>query len=187
MNYRQARTKHDKIKLMTNIQYIQKSWREKKEKNKKINVYQLHNIWGSKQIVQEDVSKYVLIYFYRKGPKFSANLFYLFFPQVNDLYDTAAVFNRSLFAAGINAGDKTDDLLTNFAVSIKRYLTLRTELTYYRDFNKDTIVGHASKYNSVISVYFLLRYNLRNRHYKRHYDNIYLFWLQGYWKWLSGF
>jgi len=38
-----ARTKHDKIKLMTYIQYIQQSWREDKEKNKKINVYQLHN------------------------------------------------------------------------------------------------------------------------------------------------
>jgi hypothetical protein len=37
--------------------------------------------------------------------------------HVNDLYDTAAVFNRSLFAAGINAGDKTDDLLTNFAAT----------------------------------------------------------------------
>ena len=30
-----ARTKHDKIKLMTYVQYIQQSWREKKEKNKK--------------------------------------------------------------------------------------------------------------------------------------------------------
>jgi len=52
MSYRQARTKHDKIKLVTYIQYLQytvyiqhikQSWREKKEKNKKINVYQLHN------------------------------------------------------------------------------------------------------------------------------------------------
>ena len=38
MSYREARTKHDKIKLMTYIlvQYIQQSWREKKEKNKTI-------------------------------------------------------------------------------------------------------------------------------------------------------
>jgi len=43
MSYRKARTQHDKIKLMTYIQYIQQSWRKKKEKNKKINVYQLHN------------------------------------------------------------------------------------------------------------------------------------------------
>jgi len=35
MNYRKARTKHDKIKLMTYIRYIQQSWREKKEKDKK--------------------------------------------------------------------------------------------------------------------------------------------------------
>jgi len=41
-----ARTKHDKIKLMTYIQYIQQSWRKKKEKNKKI-VYQLHNTSSS--------------------------------------------------------------------------------------------------------------------------------------------
>ena len=34
------RTKHDKIKLMTYIQYIQQFWREKKQKKK---VYQLHN------------------------------------------------------------------------------------------------------------------------------------------------
>jgi len=42
MSYRKARTKHDNIKLTTYIQYIQHSWRKKKE-NKKINVYQLHN------------------------------------------------------------------------------------------------------------------------------------------------
>jgi len=35
MSYREATTKHDKIKLMTYIQYIQKSWGEEKEKNKK--------------------------------------------------------------------------------------------------------------------------------------------------------
>jgi len=35
MSYRKARTKHDKIKLVTYIQYIQQSWREEKEKNKK--------------------------------------------------------------------------------------------------------------------------------------------------------
>ena len=34
MNYRQASTKHDNIKLMTYIQYIQQSWREEKAKNK---------------------------------------------------------------------------------------------------------------------------------------------------------
>jgi len=44
MSYRKARTQHDKIKLMTYIQYMQQSWRKKKEKNKKnINVYELHN------------------------------------------------------------------------------------------------------------------------------------------------
>jgi len=43
MNYREAGTKHDKIKLMTYIQYIQQSWREKK-----INVYQLHNKFHNK-------------------------------------------------------------------------------------------------------------------------------------------
>jgi len=36
MSYRDARTKHDKMKLMTYIQFIQQSWREKKEKNKKL-------------------------------------------------------------------------------------------------------------------------------------------------------
>jgi len=35
MSYRKARTKQDKIKLMAYIQYIQQSWRKKKEKNKK--------------------------------------------------------------------------------------------------------------------------------------------------------
>jgi len=35
MSYRKARTKHDKIKLVTYIQFIQQSWREKKEKNTK--------------------------------------------------------------------------------------------------------------------------------------------------------
>jgi len=43
MSYREARTKHDKIKLMTYIRHIQQSLREKKERTKKINVYQLHN------------------------------------------------------------------------------------------------------------------------------------------------
>jgi len=43
MSYRKARTKHDKIKLMTYIQYIQYSWTVKKEKNKIIIVCQLHN------------------------------------------------------------------------------------------------------------------------------------------------
>jgi len=40
MSYREARTKYDKIKLMTYIQFIQQSWREKKERKeqKKINV-----------------------------------------------------------------------------------------------------------------------------------------------------
>lgn len=33
---------------------------------------------------------------------------------VDDVHDTAPVFNRSLFAAGINVGDKTNDLVTNF-------------------------------------------------------------------------
>jgi len=36
MSYREARTKHDKFKLMTYIKYIQQSWREKKEKHKKL-------------------------------------------------------------------------------------------------------------------------------------------------------
>ena len=45
MSYREARTKHDKFKLITYMQYIQQSWREKKEKNKKkSNVYQLHSV-----------------------------------------------------------------------------------------------------------------------------------------------
>ena len=44
ISYRKARTQHDKIKRMTYIQYIQQSFRKKKEKNKKINVYQQHNI-----------------------------------------------------------------------------------------------------------------------------------------------
>ena len=35
MSYKEVRTKRDKIKLMTYIQYIQQSWREKKENNKK--------------------------------------------------------------------------------------------------------------------------------------------------------
>jgi len=43
MSYRKARTKHDNIKLMTYIQYIQQYWRKKKEKNKKFNVYQRYN------------------------------------------------------------------------------------------------------------------------------------------------
>ena len=38
-----ARTKHNKIKLMAYIQYVQKSWWKEKEKNKKISVCQLHN------------------------------------------------------------------------------------------------------------------------------------------------
>ena len=38
-----ARTKHDKIQLMTYIQFIQQCWRKKKEKNKKLNVFKLHN------------------------------------------------------------------------------------------------------------------------------------------------
>jgi len=45
MSYRKARTKHDKIKLMTYIQYIQQFCREKKEQKQKqkLNVYQLQN------------------------------------------------------------------------------------------------------------------------------------------------
>jgi len=35
MSYREARTKHDKIKLMTYIQYIQQCYREKKENHNK--------------------------------------------------------------------------------------------------------------------------------------------------------
>ena len=38
-----ARTKHDKIKLMTYVQYIQQSWREKRKMDQKNIVYQLHN------------------------------------------------------------------------------------------------------------------------------------------------
>ena len=43
MGYREARTKHDKIKLMTYTQYIQQSWREMKERKKKL-VYQLYKM-----------------------------------------------------------------------------------------------------------------------------------------------
>jgi len=43
MSYRKAKTKHDKIKLMTYIQHMQQSWREEKEKNKKNDVCQIHN------------------------------------------------------------------------------------------------------------------------------------------------
>ena len=50
MSYREARTEHDKIKLMTNIQYIQELQKGKREKpqQQKINVYKLHNIVGSR-------------------------------------------------------------------------------------------------------------------------------------------
>ena len=50
-----TRTKHDKIKLMTYMQYIQKSWREEKEKNKKIDMYQLHN----NKIIHTPISSFV--------------------------------------------------------------------------------------------------------------------------------
>ena len=45
MSYRKARTKHDRIKLMTYIQHIEQCWREKIENhnNKQINVCQLYN------------------------------------------------------------------------------------------------------------------------------------------------
>jgi len=34
MSYRKARNKHDKIKLMTYVQYIQQSWKKKKRTKK---------------------------------------------------------------------------------------------------------------------------------------------------------
>ena len=92
----------------------------------------------------------------------SANLFYFF--QVNDVIDTAPEFNRSLFAAGINLGDKVDNFVTNFVVSIKLNFTLRTEVTYHRNTNKENFFGHESKPNSAISIYFLLGCNLGNQH-----------------------
>jgi len=106
--------------------------------------------------------------FLSQGPQIVCKfiLFFVFFFQVNDTYDTAPTFNKSLFAAGININDKTDSEVTTLVVSIKHYLTLRTEVTYRRNFNKGTFVGHDSNYNSVISIYFLLRYNLVNRRIK---------------------
>ena len=35
MSYRKARTEHDRIKLMTYMQYIQQCWRERKENHNK--------------------------------------------------------------------------------------------------------------------------------------------------------
>lgn len=80
-------------------------------------------------------------YFYRKGPKISAILFF----QVIDVIDNPPEFKKKLFSAGINPGDKVNDVVTTLDVSIKLQLTLRTEATCHKNITKDTFVGQDSK------------------------------------------
>jgi hypothetical protein len=47
---------------------------------------------------------------------------------VIDEIDTAPEFTKGLFAAGINIGDKVEDLVTTFTVSTKLQLKLPTEV-----------------------------------------------------------
>jgi len=68
MSYRKARIKHDKIKLITYIRYMQQFWTEKKENNKKINVCQLHDIAMFRMYIPQDFrrkepQKKVLVHF----------------------------------------------------------------------------------------------------------------------------
>jgi hypothetical protein len=97
---------------------------------------------GFKQIVH-DLSKCRFGYFYRKRPKNFCN-FILFF-QVIDLIDNAPVFSEELFSAGINLGDKVNTFVTNFSVSMKLQLTLRTQVTCQNNTNKDIFVGQVSR------------------------------------------
>jgi len=60
--------------------------------------------------------------------------------RVNDVIDTAPEFNRSLFAAGINFGDKVKDLVTTFAATS---YDLNKQLTYHIIENSMT-VSHSS-------------------------------------------
>jgi len=60
--------------------------------------------------------------------------------RVNDVIDTAPEFNRSLFAAGINFGDKVGDLVTTFAATS---YDLNKELTYHINENSMS-VSHGS-------------------------------------------
>jgi hypothetical protein len=47
--------------------------------------------------------------------------------QVTDVFDTAPEFTKPLYAAGINTGDKVNDIVTIFSVSMKPQLKFSSE------------------------------------------------------------